>query len=260
MYVGTSTPGPDQPDAFLQWQARHDLSSSSKKEKDEHIPISQRKWEHISSVDKLLASRFPISIGMTHLLRPRRDLRDQDGAVPWEFFTSKFEGFRSKVAAWTIKDWKIGLLNGTDDIRSEYCLDQHGPKLQNNVQIRYGWTDFIYHVGSAWDSSSISEGGLIAGRIATQSGKQTCIFTAVNPVKHLSHSMLSPRSGEGKPRMLPDKLRWRRAHDANYWFGWKLAWDKGLVVLANISKCHQTKRLHASRLLGQSGAKNSIRD
>ena len=106
MYVGTSTPGPDQPDAFLQWQARHDLSSSSKKEKDEHIPISQRKWEHISSVDKLLASRFPISIGMTHLLRPRRDLRDQDGAVSWEFFSSKFEGFRSKVAAWTIKDWK----------------------------------------------------------------------------------------------------------------------------------------------------------
>ena len=38
------------------------------------------------------------------------------------------------------------------------------PKLQNNVRIRFGWTDSIYHVGSSLDYRSIADASLLAGR------------------------------------------------------------------------------------------------
>ena len=41
--VDTSTPGTEQPAAFLPWQAQRGTTSSSKKENDEHFPINQRK-------------------------------------------------------------------------------------------------------------------------------------------------------------------------------------------------------------------------
>ena len=56
------------------------------------------------------------------------------------------------------------------------------------------WTDCICHVGSSWDYRFVPEGELLAGGVATQEGRQTCFFTAVNL---LSNSILTPRLEEG---------------------------------------------------------------
>ena len=64
-------------------------------------------------------------------------------------------------------------------------------KSQNNGQIPYGWTGYICHVVSSFDNWSISEGGLIAGRMATQSGRQNLLLHSCKPCEqfdtHSSH-------------------------------------------------------------------------
>ena len=37
--------------------------------------------------------------------------------------------------------------------------EQANPRLQHNELLRYGWSDYIYHVGSAYDYRSICDGG-----------------------------------------------------------------------------------------------------
>ena len=44
----------------------------------------------------------------------------------------------------------------------------------------------------------------------------------------LTNSILT-RIDEGKPRLLPYRLKWRRPHDAIYGFDLKLAKDEGLI-------------------------------
>ena len=38
----------------------------------------------------------------------------------------KFEGFTDNIAIWTLEEWQDCLMCGTDKIRFEYCLGQHG--------------------------------------------------------------------------------------------------------------------------------------
>ena len=70
-------------------------------------------------------------------------------------------------------------------VRFEYCVDHGGrikylralqghsggvrvdPTLQNHVQIPYGWTDHIYHVGSTKARRSIVDAGFLAGGTVT---------------------------------------------------------------------------------------------
>ena len=54
--------------------------------------------------------------------------------------------------------------------------------LQNIVSIPHGWTDYIYHVGSTFDYKSLSERGIIVSGIGVRQGRQSCCFTAVNPM------------------------------------------------------------------------------
>ena len=77
------------------------------------------------------------------------------------------------------------------------------PKLQSNVLIPYGWTDKTDRVGSTFDYRSLSEGGLIAGGIGVRQGRQTCFFTAVDP---MNVSMLTPRDEPNESRKIPYKL------------------------------------------------------
>ena len=111
-------------------------------------------------------------------------------------------------------------MNGTATIRFVYCLDRSNrirymrslqghsggvlvdPKLQNNVEIPYGWTDKFCHGGSALDCRSKSEGGLIAGSFRVQRGSAS--VTAVDPV---NFPLLAPRVEENKPRLLPHRLK-----------------------------------------------------
>ena len=102
------------------------------------------------------------------------------------------------------------------------------------MEIPYGWTDKIYHGGSALDCRFKSEGGLIAGSIRAQRGSAS--VTAVDPV---NFPMLAPRVEENKPRLLPHRLKWRRLHNAVHWFDLKLAHE------ANDCKRHHTARILA---------------
>ena len=88
------------------------------------------------------------------------------------------------------------------------------------------------HLGSTLDFRSFSEGGLVAGGLGTQQGRQTCFLTVVDPV---SIPILTPRVEEGKPKMLLYTLLWRRAHNAVRWLVPKLAQDKRLIFWQSMS-------------------------
>ena len=51
---------------------------------------------------------------------------------------------------------------------------------RNPVQTPYGWTDYIYHVGSIWDYRSVVDAGLITEENGNKQGRQTCFFAANN--------------------------------------------------------------------------------
>ena len=148
--------------------------------------------------------------------------------------TQHFDGFRDQISTWAFDQGKECRMNRVDKIRFEhrharnhqrrymrsssrsFILEEFLSleKFKHNVQISHGWTDDFYHVGSMWEYRSISEGRLIARAIATQSGRQTCSFTAVDTLRT---SILTLRVHEGKPRALPHKLSLGRAHDAIFW-------------------------------------------
>ena len=129
-----------------------------------------------------------------------------------------FKRFGTKIAGWTAEDKKTCLANGSDKILFKYCLDRKykvhyymrvkghsggkriDPKLQSNVLIPHGWTDYISHVGSTYENRSTSE-GLIAGEIGVvRQGRQTCFFTAVDS---MNVSMLTPRYEPNGPKKMP---------------------------------------------------------
>ena len=88
------------------------------------------------------------------------------------------------------------LTHGKDKIVFEYSLDNRSesntsvqghsggvptnPKLLSNVQMPDGWTDYIYHVESASDHTSVSDVGPVASGFGVR--QRTRFFTAVDPV------------------------------------------------------------------------------
>ena len=77
--------------------------------------------------------------------------------------------------------------------RIRYMLSTQGrfggvsihPELHSGVQTPYGWTDDIYHVGSALDSMSFFEEVPVAGGTRVRHGRQTCFYTGVDLVSFL---------------------------------------------------------------------------
>ena len=127
------------------------------------------------------------------------------------------------------------------------------PKLQGHVEIPYGWTDCIYHVGVAsLGCRSIADAGLVAGGTSGNRGRQTCCFTGVDP---LHEPRVDPRHTTDQPRLVLFTFYWRRHQDAGYWFDLKIAQEKGLILWQNNFPCHHSQRLDASRVLGKSGEK-----
>ena len=53
--------------------------------------------------------------------------------------------------------------------------------------------------------------------------------------------------------MVPNKMEWRRRNDAVYGFDLTSAQDKRFGIGVDCVQCRHTQRLHAFRLLGQSG-------
>ena len=87
----------------------------------------------------------------------------------------------------------------------QYCIDSSGqeilflralqghsgrnpidPTLQDNVLIPNNLFEYIYHIGCAVSSHSITNSGLIPGGHKSSRDRQTVFFTAVNPM-HDNH-------------------------------------------------------------------------
>ena len=56
------------------------------------------------------------------------------------------------------------------------------PTLQDNVLIPNNFVEYIYHIGCAVNSHSITNSGLIAGGQNSSRDRQTLFFTAANPM------------------------------------------------------------------------------
>ena len=123
----------------------------------------------------------------TYLVRHFPKLRDRDGAVPWEKLMKHFNGFREQIASWT---GRITYLRSIQVLSGGVHID---PKLQNSVQIPYGWTDYIYRV---WVIMELQV------HIRRRTYFLQEVFTAVSP--------------KGKPRMTLYSLTWRRVHNASH--------------------------------------------
>ena len=134
------------------------------------------------TVSLLLMSKRMIS-----LTRHVVSLRDQDGGVYWRTSILDVHEFCDQKNQVKYMRSIQGHSGGVHIV----------PKLQNNVRIPYGLTDYIYHVGSALNSRFISEGGLIAGRIGVQQRRKTCFFTAWNPPEQFdTHSSRGRRQAK----------------------------------------------------------------
>ena len=141
-------------------------------------------------------------------LRLSSHFRVADGAVFCKVLLRFCNQAFKHTQIWTFIDWISCPVCGTNKIRIEYCLDETieiqrmkafqgrsrvqsiDPRLQKNVFMPQGWTEFVYHVGSELDFRSICSTGLIAGGHGwKKEGRQTCFCTAVDLI---STSMPTP--------------------------------------------------------------------
>ena len=79
--------------------------------------------KHMPCVDKVLSQFSPISKRMVVSLRHSVELREEDGGDYWNTWMQNFRGFEQQIANCS-DDWEHCLLDGTDTMRFEYCLDR----------------------------------------------------------------------------------------------------------------------------------------
>ena len=77
------------------------------------IPIEDRLWKCIPSVDEVSKKSLPISKRMMLLPRHSYRLHELDGAIPWTRLMHNFKGFENGTAGWIFEDWKTRLVNGS---------------------------------------------------------------------------------------------------------------------------------------------------
>ena len=140
------------------------------------IPIHQRRWIDIEPSKQNLAS-YDISKKVINLLRHNQTLqREEDGAI--QFYKIKFylRNHHSQIQLWSDGRWKACLAaGGGSKRRYQYCSDYLGsiiylralqghsgsnlidPALQDNVLIGPGIFPYIYHGGSNFNLSQLSE-------------------------------------------------------------------------------------------------------
>ena len=82
---------------------------------------------------------FGISPTVVKILRHAPELRESDGATPWNTLMYQCKGFERTVY-WTFEDWKRCLETGTNKIRFEHCLD-HQIQCMISVQGHFGATN-----------------------------------------------------------------------------------------------------------------------
>ena len=163
------------------------------------IPLSERVWIEIEPSKPDLES-YKLSKKVINLLRHNQKLhREQDGAI--QFFKIKFHlrDYPLPIQNWSDDRWLACLAaGGGSKRRYQYCSDNLGtiiylralqghsgsnlidPALPDNVLIAPGVFPYIYHVGCAFNLSSILSNGLILGG-QNLSIRQSVFFLPVDP-------------------------------------------------------------------------------
>ena len=184
--------------------------------------------------------------GLNTLLRHGELPRDEDGAI--EFWRLK-DDHRNKFVYsqfWSDEMWKSKMAGGGGNKkRFQYCTDPSGqeilhlralqghsgrnpidPAQQDKVSISNNVFEYIYHIGCAVSSHSITNSGLIAGGQNLSRERQKVFFTAVNPTNknHKDPYKLDLT----QPRLALYKQKWKRHQDTVYWVDINLAQRKGL--------------------------------
>ena len=208
------------------------------------VPISERSWtgvepENYSSVD------YPVSKQLCTLFRHGHLPREEDGAI--EFWRLKDYLWNDFVNSqhWSDEMWKSTMARGGGNKKIfQYFTDPSGqeilylralqghsgrnpidPSQQDNVLIPNDFFEYIYHIGCAINSNSISNSGLIPGG-QNLSKRQTVFFTSVDSMneEYRDPDIIYLDA----PRLAwYHQTTWKKQQNTVYWVDIKLAQRKG---------------------------------
>ena len=215
------------------------------------VEVRERKWTDIGPEDYSPVA-FPVAKRLTTLLRHGPLFREEDGAIEFWRLKDYLRNHFEQSQHWSDEKWKSKIAGGGgNQKRFQYCTDPSGqeilylralqghsgrnpidPSLQDNVLIPDNFFEYIYHVGCAINSHSITNSGLTPGGQNLGKERQTVFFAAVDPMnkEHEDTHELDLT----KPRLASYKQKWKRHQNTVYWVDTKLAQRKGL-------KFYQTK-------------------
>ena len=154
------------------------------------VPILERKWIDIEPGAQF-DQAYPVAKRIHTLLRHGKLPREEDGAI--EFWRPK-DDLRNKFVHsqyWSADVWKSKMAGGRGNKkRFQYCTDPSGqeilhlralqghsgrnpidPALQDNVMIPNNFFEYIYHIGCAVSSHSITKFRIDSGRTKFKQGK-----------------------------------------------------------------------------------------
>ena len=122
------------------------------------------------------------------------------------------------------------------------------PELQDNVLLRKGFTEYIYHVGNVSEMHSMIRSGLIQGGQSLKRRRRSVIFTIVKPMED-DNCLEETPCHLTKPRIVPYKNTWKHHQNIVYWCNLKLAQERGLQFYQTQSHAigppqHTTSYLH----------------
>ena len=216
------------------------------------IPLSERVWIDIEPSKQDFES-YNLSKKVINLLRHNQKLhREQDGAI--QFYKIKFHlrDYPLPIQNWSDDRWLACLAaGGGSKRRYQYCSDYLGSiiylralqghsgdslidlALQDNVLIAPGVFPYIYHVGCAFNLSSILSNGLIPGG-QNLSRRQSVFFLLVDP-RNEDH-----RDPENIDYSVPRHARyvqntWKRHQDMVFWI------DIDLGIIKEGLRFYQTR-------------------
>ena len=97
-------------------------------------------------------------------------------------------------------------------------------------------TEYIYHIGNAFEMHSIIKRGLIPGGKSLRRDRQSVFFTAVNPMD-ARQDLKEVEYDLDKPRIGPCKHTWKAHHNTNKLVQFEACSEKGIAILSNLITC-----------------------
>ena len=103
------------------------------------------------------------------------------------------------------------------------------PLLQDSVLLPYDFTEYIYHIGNAFEMHSMIKRGLIPGGTSLRRDRESVFYAAVNPMD-ARLDLKEVEYDPDKPRIAPHKQTWKAHHNTVCWCNLQLAQRKGLQL------------------------------